>query len=464
MRSVLVISYAFPPQYDVSARRAAKLCKYLPADGWRPIVLTKEWTDPAPAEDRRGFAVTSHSDALAELEGLEVVRTAYRTRDNALRRLHKRLGGAYASAGGRDLADASISHGDRWSPRVLARRALSLFAPVFGDFPDAFAGWIDTAVPEGVELVRQRSIDAICSLCPPATAHVVASKIAMRTGVPWVAQFDDLFSFQLEAERRATWRWFGAAKHQSWMRRARRVGAITPGMLEYVRRTYGLDGAVVMVGFDPADSLAATAPRRDHRRLRLVYTGSVYLDNQCPEILFAALDRVLDARPETERSIEVVFAGTRCDDELRRRLRAFPNAATVCRFIERVAPTEARELQRDADGLLLFNYTATTGETGTLSFPAKSFEYLAAGRPILAVPRDPGGWGDTLIASTRAGVVADTVDEVANVLDGWLRTWQATRALPYDADRNAIECYSQPRQAAALAALLDRTVDDAAKR
>jgi len=458
VRSVLLVSYTFPPQYDVSARRAAKLSKYLPAVGWRPVVLTKDWTHDGAREDRQAYAVTSDQEGLNEIDGVCVVRTAYQTRDNALRRLHARLGGTYASGRVSD----SLPQRESWTPRALTRRALSFFSPLFGDFPDAFIGWRATAVPAGVEAVRRESIDAICSLCPPATAHAVASEIATQTGVPFVAQFDDLFSFQLEAERRAAWRWFGAAKHRAWMRRASSAGAITPGMLEYVRRTYRLGGGVVMVGFDPSDSQSAPVPRRGHQRLRLVYTGSVYVDNQRPEILFAALDQVLGARPETERCIDVVFVGTRCDDELRRRLAPFPNAAAVCRFLERVAPAEARQLQREADALLLFNYTTATAETGTLSFPAKSFEYLAAGRPILAVPRDPGGWGDALIASTRAGVVAGTVDEVAHILDEWLRTWRETLALPYDADRDAIERYAAPRQAAALATLLDRAVEDAA--
>jgi len=458
--SVLLVSYTFPPQYDVSARRAAKLCKYLPAVGWRPVVLTKDWAHDVAPEDRQAYAVTSAPDALDDIDNVRVVRTAYRTRNNALRRFHARLGGTYAPAS----VPASPAPRGSWTPRALTRRALSFFSPLFGDFPDAFIGWRTTAVPAGVELVRRESIDVICSLCPPATAHVVASEIAARTGVPWVAQFDDLFSFHLEAERRAAWRWFVAARHRGWMRRASSTGAIPPGIQEYVRRTYGLDGGVVMVGFDPSDSQPAQAPRDSHQRLRLVYTGSVYVDNQRPEILFAALDQVLGARPETERCIDVVFVGTRCDDELRRRLAPFPNAGAVCRFLERLAPAEARELQREADALLLFNYTAASAETGTLSFPAKSFEYLAAGRPILAIPHDPGGWGDALLASTRAGVVAGTVDEVTRVLDGWLRTWQATRALPYEADRDAIDRYAQPQQAAALGALLDRAVEEAAAR
>jgi len=455
VRSVLIVSYAFPPQYDVSARRAAKLCKYLPAAGWRPVVLTKEWTNEAPAEDRRVYALTSHPEARAELEDVEVVRTAYRTRDNALRRLHERLGGAYASAASQEPAERSASRGNGWSPRVLARRALSLFAPAFGEFPDAFAGWVDTAVPTGVELVRQRSIDAICSLCPPATAHVVAAEISRKTGVPWVAQFDDLFRFHVENEPRAPWRWYARRKNRRWLGRAQLAGAITPAMLDYVRRTYGLDGDVVMVGFDPEES--PRVPRATHSRMRLVYTGSVYLDDHRPELLFEALERVLSSRAG-EAPIEVVFAGTRRDSELRQRLARFPLASRACVFSERLSPRATLELQREADALILFNYTASAGTYGTLSFPAKSFEYLNAGRPILALPRDPGGWGDALLASTRTGVAVDTVEEVAVVLDQWLQAWARDGTLPYDPDLDEIARYAQPRQAAKLAALLDRAV------
>ena len=456
-RSVLLISYAFPPQYDVSARRAAKLCKYLPAAGWRPIVLTKDWTHDVTPEDRRAFVVTSYPEALRELAEIDVVRTPYRTRDNALRRLHARLGGAYASRAMIDSSGATMRGERRWSPVALTRRALSLFSPAFGDFPDAFAGWVDTAVLAGVDLVRRESIDAICSLCPPATAHVVAAEISRRTDVPWVAQFDDLFSFHLESERRSLWRWYAARAHRRWMRRARLAGAITPAMLEYVRRTYALDGGVVMVGFDPEDSPVPSPAPRD--RMRLVYTGSVYLDDHQPELLFAALERVLASRAERERRIEVVFAGTRHDAELRDRAARFPLAAQACSFIERLTPEATLELQRGADALVLFNYTTPAAANGTLSFPAKSFEYLNARRPILAIPKDRGGWGDDLIASTRTGVAVDSIDEAAGVIDRWLREWCATGTLPYEADESAIALYAQPRQAATLAGLLDRALE-----
>jgi hypothetical protein len=451
VRKVLLVSYTFPPQYDVSARRAAKLCKYLPPAGWQPVVLTKDWASDVAPEDRRAYALTSHQQSLGELPDVRIINAAYRTRDNALRRLHEQLGGVY---------DTSAQNGNgasRWSPRGIARRALSLLSPTFGDFPDPFRGWVDPAVSAGVDAVRRESIEAICSLCPPATAHVVASEIARRTGVPWVAQFDDLYSFHLERQRRAAWRGYASRQHRRWMRPATFAGAITPAMLDYVRRTYDLDGDIVMVGYDPDEQPVVS--HETHHRLRLAYTGSVYPGDQKPEILFAALEQVLCSRDGVAPPIEVIFAGTSCDRELQQALTQFPNAARACVFLERLPPEDALRLQRQSDALVLFNCTAPTPAEGTLSYPAKTFEYLHAGRPILALPADPGGWGDRLLQSTGAGTTADSVADVAAVLEGWLRIWRPGVTLPYHGDENAIAHYAQPRQAAVLARLLDRAVE-----
>ncbi len=471
MRSVLLISYAFPAQYDVSARRAAKLCKYLPAAGWRPIVLTKDWTRDLAPEDRRVYAVTEHPEALAALNGVRIVRAPYRTRDNALRRLHQRLGGIYElseSAVGRAPVDESLapngaaSHAEKraprkWTPPALTRRTLSLLSPTFGDFPDAFRGWVEPAVRSGLAVIARERVDAICSLCPPATAHVVASEIARRTGLPWVAQFDDLYSFHLERQRRAAWRRYADRRHQQWMRRATLAGAITPAMLAYVRRTYGVDGDVVVVGYDPDES--PLVRREKHEQLRLSYTGSIYPGDQRPDMLFDALERVLRQHGSSIPPLELIFAGTGRDAELQASLAAFPAAARACRFVGRVPPDEALRMQRDADALVLLNCTNPSPDEGTLSYPAKTFEYLNAGRPILALPRDPGAWGDLLLETTRAGTTADSADAAAAVLARWLGEWERTGAIPYSADRGEIERYSQPRQAAVLGGLLDRAVD-----
>jgi hypothetical protein len=453
VRKVLLVSYTFPPQYDVSARRAAKLCKYLPVHGWQPVVLTKDWERDVAPEDRRAYRLTSYPEALDELAGVTIVRAPYRRRDNALRRAHLRLGGVYEGS------VENGSHGARgaaWSPRGLARRALSVLSPTFGDFPDPFRGWVDTAVAAGVDVVRRESIDAICSLCPPASAHIVGSEIARMTGVPWLAQFDDLYSFHLERQRRALWRGYADRQHHRWMKQASVASAITP------RCSSTCDVPMASrVTSSWSDSIPNEQPVVEpdrHERLRLAYTGSVYPGDQRPELLFEALDRVVAASGGDTPPLEITFAGTGCDAELQAMLAAYPNAARACVFVERLRPADALRLQRQADGLVMFNCTAPAPDEGTLSFPAKTFEYLNAGRPILALPSDPGGWGDDLLARTGTGVTADSVADIAGVLEEWLQTFRPGTALPYTGDAAQIARYAQPRQAAVMARLLDRAV------
>jgi len=40
VKELLVAAYYFPPYADISGTRVTKFCKYLPAHGWRPMVLT----------------------------------------------------------------------------------------------------------------------------------------------------------------------------------------------------------------------------------------------------------------------------------------------------------------------------------------------------------------------------------------------------------------------------------------
>ena len=137
MRKVLLVSYSFPPQYDVSARRAAKLCKYLPAAGWTPVVLTKDWSATLTAEDRRSYAISLRPETLDALTGTRIVHAPYRTHDGVLRRLHERLGGIYGGGPkpGTSRPDNGHAASAGWTPSGVARRALSLFSPLLASFP-----------------------------------------------------------------------------------------------------------------------------------------------------------------------------------------------------------------------------------------------------------------------------------------------------------------------------------------
>lgn len=68
MKEVLVAAYYFPPYADISGTRITKFCKYLPAEGWRPRVLT---VDP---RYYRGKVVAA---LPPEVAGMDVRRVPY---------------------------------------------------------------------------------------------------------------------------------------------------------------------------------------------------------------------------------------------------------------------------------------------------------------------------------------------------------------------------------------------------
>jgi len=85
-------------------------------------------------------------------------------------------------------------------------------------------------------------------------------------------------------------------------------------------------------------------------------------------------------------------------------------------------------LQRDSEALLLLVPDAGGRGKGVLS--GKVFEYIAAGRPILAVV-PPDGAAAELIRETGSGIVAapDDVDAIKTALVG-LHSRFANRGLP----------------------------------
>jgi glycosyltransferase involved in cell wall biosynthesis len=86
--------------------------------------------------------------------------------------------------------------------------------------------------------------------------------------------------------------------------------------------------------------------------------------------------------------------------------------------------SESLALQRDSEALLLLIPEAGGRGKGVLS--GKVFEYVAVGRPILAVV-PPVGAAAELIRATGAGVVAapEDVGEIRSALEELHRRWQA---------------------------------------
>jgi glycosyltransferase involved in cell wall biosynthesis len=153
--------------------------------------------------------------------------------------------------------------------------------------------------------------------------------------------------------------------------------------------------------------------RRPSDRFRLTHTGSFFGRRDPRPFLQALADSGLDVEArflgdfrETDRAWAETLA-------LGERLRLLPYAPRA----------ESLALQRDSEALLLLIPEAGGRGKGVLS--GKVFEYVAVGRPILAVV-PPDGAAAELIRETGAGVVAPPADVAAirAGLEGLHGRWQ----------------------------------------
>lgn len=446
MPRTLVVTDPWLPSYSAGVKHVAILCRYLPAAGWEPLLLSRDG-DGQTAEDEAQGVNAQHLDATPSLRHaalLPVVRVPGALRRNRWLRWHARL------AADRESRGSLSAHAIAW-------QLLDAAYPLYGHYPDRNRGWVEPAVEAGLVAVRQYGVGAILSLCPTSTAHIVGGEIARRAGVPWVAVFIGLADFYVGLgdgrSRRA--RAVQRVLARRWLKGASRAACVTVRMQEYVRDTYGVSGDVVVLPFDP-DERKVAPHRLAGAPMRLLHTGAIHADDDRIAMLFDALDTLVAAIPAAQQTVVVELVGSGCDARLLALLRDRP-CATVVRLMPLVAPAEAVRLQRESDVLLLFAPSPTVARATGGMHPGLGtlFEYLNAARPIVAIGTDAGDVVRRVLAETRTGVVTDDAAVLATLLSRYRAELVQAGAIAFAGDEGAIARYAAPEQAKRLGALLD---------
>jgi glycosyltransferase involved in cell wall biosynthesis len=280
-------------------------------------------------------------------------------------------------------------------------------------------------VRAAVRIVREREIDVLLTTSPPSSAHVIGAAVARRTGVRWVADFRDS--------------WL-ANPHRRYERRSVRAKSAVEERIAR-RALRGVDAVVAVTPFIAAEA-AALVPQGtpvatiangcdfsvfegiEHApgpRLRIVHAGS-FFGQRTPRPFLEALARLLAERPQLRGRIEARFLGELrpADAEWAAGL-GLGDALALDGFRPHA---EAIDAMGGADVLLLL--VPRAGGRGLSVLSGKVYEYLAAGRPVLAlVPPDGAAAG--LIQEAEAGWVADPddVSAIAAALGDVASAWEA---------------------------------------
>ena len=180
----------------------------------------------------------------------------------------------------------------------------------------------------------------------------------------------------------------------------------------------------------------------------ITYTGALYQDRS-PYPLFRAIRRLGDRGAVDLDRVRIDLIGW-CEVAEGRWVRAVAEELGIGRCVRIVPPVGREEALRSAVASHLLLLLA---ESWTLQVPAKTYEYLRAGSPILALTRE-GALAD-LLRGMRGAFVVDPVnlEEIERVVAGIYRAWAEGVTWPRRDPREIAE-YERRGLAARFADLL----------
>lgn len=346
-----MVTFNFPPMVGGGVPRMAQFAKYLPQFGWQPTVLTVPMI-PETAVDMQTL------ESLPE--EVEVVRA------------HCPL--ARVGAPGQPLHRTGLAGMKRWMKRKFSQLAF---------VPDRQVLWYPYAVKAGKEVLRNRRFDAVFATYGPATDLLIANRLARWANLPLVIDYQDLWGDD------PLWEWgsplhrrMNQAMERRIIRRAEKVIAVSDPMAEHFRQRYPIrDGDVYSIpnGFDP-ETLSLVHDSRElsnpNRTKRICFTGSASGKTDF-SALFGAIGDLAREGKVTPEQLRIEFVSNMTLDE--------PRRLGVADYVEVRPPVphaEVFNVLARSDVLMMIE---PPGYCVKYSYACKMFDYMLAGKPILAL-------------------------------------------------------------------------------
>ncbi len=414
--------------------RVVKFAKYLPAYGWNPWVWSADYVPGLPRDEslRSGLLPTLEHSTLPTRDPAAWLKHKFAPFHKHPRLYHRWLEGL----------EWRLSNWSRWC--------------LTQDFPDDQASWARRSYHHLLRQLKSRPVDLLFSTFSPASNHWLALKLHRATGIPWIADFRDLWTEDGEVPRRG-WlrRRLERRLEQHCLETAAAVTA-TDHTLELLARHlpderhkfHLVPNGVDLDDFVPLRTRnKGGVAERQGGRFRLSFVGQFRETRVTPEY-YEGIVRFLRGDAERQAQFELRVVGSISAD-LQQRARAAGINLTVAGHLPH---REALREMVEADVLLL---STACRRNSTHVIPAKTYEYLASGRPILVVGA-PDSDALRLVEDNGAGVgVGHDPDALAEALGDYWEAWRVEQ-LPTGCTLEELERYSRATATRQLADIFNR--------
>lgn len=410
MKKVLLIAYYFPPIAATGAMRPLHFCRYLRSYGWAVQVLATDLGSVLPphAADRHLLDRISPDIEVTRIQHPNPIGRLLRVRERFSRLLARRkLSSSISLAGGRG-GTPELAIG----PASVARAGLRFLLEAVWGFPDPQCHWYRPAVRALETMPLEKRPHIIVATGGPWTSLMVGWRLAKIFGVPFIADFRDPWSSNPCPPSSFPYLIRRSQKlEQTLCRDAVRIIANTEELRnDFIARypeirercitiTNGYDNVSneVYTGTSEEDRGISTAAvdMPNGRMVEFCHFGTIY-DNRNPHALLQAVHDLLADHAEIGRLIRLRFVGTW--EVTNRQSEALAQELEQHGILRRDPPlshTACLQEMKMAQILLVLQ------PEYRLQIPAKIYEYIASGRPIVLV----GGEGATanLVSSHGLG-------------------------------------------------------------
>ena len=365
--TVIMIAYYYPPENAIGAARPYRFTKYLSRLGF-PISVVSRWI-PAPAINST-TAASQNAGKPAEDRQMIV--------DPPTSKLPAKV-----------TEFRVQSPQDARGLKHYMSELLHLLTRYFLPYNDRLP-WLPYAYSASSAVLAANPNHVLFSTHPPAATLLVALALKLRHGSRWIADFrDPLAKSPARTSRRAIM--LDAIVERLVFRHADIVIANTDAVKQIWEDRYPQWRQKIHLiwnGFDQEDPIIPRPiPVRDRRII--AHTGTIY-GGRTPRPLIEALDRLIVSEKILPTAVQLRLLGPIENNGLDTDSAAFQRLMALgCLNVDnRMAPQpEAREEMLNADYLLLLDIVGN--EIPSIQFPAKTFDYIRACRPILAfTPND----------------------------------------------------------------------------
>jgi hypothetical protein len=258
------------------------------------------------------------------------------------------------------------------------------------------AVWLPKAWRACVQMVRTHQPDVLLTSSPPHCVHLLGLYLKRLFGIPWIVDFrDPWFIHGKPGFGNPLWPWFEAQCEKVVMRHADLVVANAPAAAEGTQAAFPQHRhkiATLTNGFDPESFPAVVGGgggRGPKHHKQKKHAGEVYAGRD-PRPLLDALQELQRQPLPGGKPLRMSFLG-------RSQENGFDLGGEIrCRGLDQVVEA-GKQVPYDqvlqelvcSDILLLLDSPGRR-----MGIPAKLYEYLGAGRPILALAEEDGdvGW------------------------------------------------------------------------